>query len=85
MHMDRAVFELKASVEATSLYILLCALQDQGEAPTLGLARTKWNGDEESLKKAAEELMQLGVLGKMVPVGEDKPVVINPSEKWRRN
>lgn len=83
MHMDRAIFNLQASVEATSLYILLCALMDQGETPTLSLARTKWNGNEESLFKAAEELMQRGVLQETSPIGDDLPLVVNPSERWR--
>ncbi len=45
MHMDRAIFNLEASVEATSLYILLCALLDQGEPLTLDRAHRamEWN------------------------------------------
>ena len=32
--MDRAIFDLDASVEATSLYIILCSLMDAGQALT---------------------------------------------------
>src|SRR5208283_2703862 len=57
MNMDRAIFDLKVSVEAASLYILLCALMDGGQAPTLENALQKWTGTEESLLTAAQELI----------------------------
>jgi hypothetical protein len=82
MHMDRLIFELKASVEATSLYILLCAFLDQGEAPTLEDAKSRWNGDETSLTRAAGELMGLGVLEQALPVPMDRPLNVLPSDKW---
>jgi hypothetical protein len=80
--MDRLIFELKASVQATSLYILMCAFLDQGEAPTLEQAKGRWNGDEESLIQAATELMGHGVLERANPVPMDLPLTIMPSEKW---
>lgn len=82
MHMDRLIFELKASVEATSLYILMCAFLDQGEAPTLELSKSRWNGDEASLVTAAAELMDLGVLERAMPVPMDVPLTIMPSSLW---
>jgi len=83
MHMDRAIFELNASVEATSLYILICALMDQGESPTLERAIVQWHGTMETLLKAAEELMQRGVLEKSTPISKEQPVRVNSSDKWR--
>lgn len=82
MHMDRMIFELNASVEATSLYILLCVFLDQGEAPTLEQAKSRWNGDEASLVDAAMELMGHGVLERALPVPMDLSLTLNPSEKW---
>ena len=82
MHMDRLIFELKASVEATSLYILMCAFLDQGEAPTLELAKSRWNGDERSLATAAAELMELGVIERATPVPMDLPLNLMPSSLW---
>jgi hypothetical protein len=82
--MDRLIFELNASVDATSLYILLCALAEGGSAPTLNDARTRWNGTAEALTRAAEELMDRGVLEKNQPLDPDQPIQINPAEKWNR-
>jgi hypothetical protein len=82
MYMDRAIFDLKATVEATSLYILLCALVDQGETPTLNRATVQWNGNRESLARAAEELMERSVLEKSQPMDGDRPLKINPKEEW---
>ncbi len=82
MNMDRAIFELQASVEATSLYILLCALMDSGEPPTLELAMTKWTGTEQSLIAAAEELVGRCVLATKIPI--PKKIHLHPTtrDKW---
>jgi hypothetical protein len=82
MHMDRAIFDLKASVEATSLYILLCALLDQGEVPTLNRATAQWNGSRASLIAAADELILRCVLRGDQSSNGDQPLELNPREKW---
>lgn len=82
--MDRAIFNLEASVEATSLYILLSALEEQDEPLTLDRAGVRWNGTREDLLKAAEELMQRGVIevegGQ--PLARDRQLLVNRSEAW---
>jgi hypothetical protein len=83
VHMDRAIFNLETSVEATSLYILLCALLDQGEPLTLERTAAPWNGTPEELVKAAEELIQRGVLAASQPLTPTHPLEINPSDEWR--
>lgn len=83
-HMDQAIFHLKASVPATSLYILICSMLDEGEVPTLDRARGQWNGTEENLKEALEELAQRGILHP-VPYSENgKPIGLYLSQNWRR-
>lgn len=82
VQMDRAIFDLKASVEATSLYILLCAIVDDGESPTLSMARAKWNGTPETLTGAAEELVTRGVLRASGPITLDTPLTVISSENW---
>ena len=78
MHMDRAIFDLNASVGATSLYILICALLDQGEQGiTLDRVSVQWNGSREELHAAAEELVRRGVLS-----GGDGHFHLNSKEKW---
>lgn len=80
--MDRAIFELNAGVEATSLYILICALMDQGESPTLNRAVFQWHGTKETLREAAEELISRGVLARPASMSEDLPLQVNPSTMW---
>ena len=78
MHMDRAIFDLNASVGAASLYILVCALLDQGEQGiTLDRVSVQWNGSREELHAAAEELVRRGVL-----TGGDGHFHVNSKEKW---
>ena len=83
MPMDRTIFNLGASVEATSLYILLCALVDQEEPLTLDRASVQWNGTREDLVKAAEELIQRGVLEGSQDLTQDQPLQLNSSDMWR--
>ena len=83
MHMDRSIFNLEASVEATSLYILLCALADEQEPLTLERASLQWNGTRKDLLEAAMELLQRGVLTGNQPLTDDQPLHLNPSHEWR--
>lgn len=85
MTMDRAIFDLQLDIDSTSLYILACALVDQGETPTLDRMRQQWNGSPENLAKAAQELIARGILVVEPPLTEDKPLSINPREKWQPN
>ncbi len=82
MNMDRDIFNLKASTEATSLYILICALMDLGQSPTLPEIRAKWNGSEESLRNAVKELMHRGVLDASHSLGEDEPFAVQSRDDW---
>ncbi len=82
MNMDRAIFDLRASVEATSLYILLCALMDSGDPPTLELALQKWAGTEESLIAAAEELISRSVIVARTPIPKDMHLHPTTHDKW---
>lgn len=84
MAMERAIFQLKASVEATSLYLLVCALMDEGIPATLQNIRVRWTESEEALSAAAEELVQRGVLASF-PKDEKTPVTLEPVESWEWN
>jgi hypothetical protein len=84
MNMDRAIFELNASVEATSLYILLCALMDGGQAPTIQEALEKWTGTEETLMTAIEELARRCVLdiNLNLPIPKGRHLHPTTRDKW---
>ncbi len=82
MNMDRAIFDLNVSVEATSLYILLCALMDGGQPPTLENALQKWTGTEESLLTAALELIGRCVILSAVPIPRDMHLHPTTSDRW---
>ena len=82
MNMDRAIFDLKISVEATSLYILLCALMDGGQAPTLKNALLKWTGSEESLMAAARELIARCIITGADPIPEQMHLHPTTRDKW---
>jgi hypothetical protein len=83
MHMDRNIFNLRVSLEATSVYILICSLLDQGHSPTLQLIRSLWNGTEDALRKALLELMERQVLSPARDFPEDYPLAVYPGDKWK--
>ncbi len=83
MTMDRAIFNLNVSVEATSLYILLCALNDEGTPVTLKAAKGRWNSEENALHGAARELMGQGVLQSSELPDEETLLYINTRESWK--
>jgi hypothetical protein len=84
MHMDRAIFDLHLSMEATSAYIVICSLLDEGLFPILSLVRARWNGNEQSLRNALHDLMQHNVVNTDPTVFDGEPLVIRSREKWRR-
>jgi hypothetical protein len=84
MHMDNAIFDLKASVPATSLYILICSMLDEGQSPTLDRARVQWNGSEENLNNALDELIHRGILQPILPSANGNSVELNLAFNWRR-
>ncbi|WP_448384008.1 hypothetical protein [Desulfosoma sp.] len=84
MHMDRAVFDLKVSVHAVSLYILICALLDDGREPTVDAVRSQWSASEEALQAAAAELAARGVVRMESDGGLSGRFSLQPSAQWIR-
>lgn len=82
MNMDRSIFDLNISVEATSLYILLCALMDGEQPPTLENALPKWTGTEESLISAAGELIGRCVINGVIPIPREMHLHPNTRDRW---
>lgn len=82
MAMDPMIFELKAGVYATSLYLLLCSHIDEGVQPTLNRILPTWNGSRDDLALAVKELGDLRVLEPMDGLDYDRRLFVNPREKW---
>ena len=82
MNMDRSIFDLNLSTEATSLYILICSFLDQGQAPTLESLRPYWNNDDQSLVNAGRELIQRHVVKGKEALSSDTPIELTPKDCW---
>jgi hypothetical protein len=83
MTMDRNIFNLKLSVEATSAYIIVTAVTGESVRPSLEVIRAKWNKEDHDLDAALNELMDRGVLQHRTgPDGKDL-YYPNPSSLWR--
>jgi hypothetical protein len=59
--MDQRIFEQGLSVEATSLYLLLSALADQGVPLVVERVEPIWNADPQALGPSFAELAERGI------------------------
>ena len=62
MLMEREIFNLQLSIEATSAYILMCSLQEKGKILTIKTISPYWQGTDEELKAAISELKEYNVI-----------------------
>jgi hypothetical protein len=83
--MDREIFHLEISTEATSLYILICSLLDEGVTPTLNRIRSRWNGSEAELSRAIDDLIHNRVLEGPTSAINEAFFKLNPKDLWRQN
>jgi hypothetical protein len=81
-YMDRTIFLVNASTLATSLYILVCSLLDDNLQPTLARIRGSWNGTEQDLTTAADELVKRGILAPVDFLQEENRWWVVPSTRW---
>ena len=76
--MDRAIFDLNLSVEATSAYILLDSLTNSGRQPAPREALfASWNDDPQALADALAELERHWIISQ-----ETEGIGLCPAEEW---
>jgi hypothetical protein len=82
MLMDRKIFSLNLSVEATSAYILICTMADSGTPVTIESAETFWNDSPEALTRAFEELNRHRIIYEQLDPNKMRQYFVNPSDLW---
>ena len=82
--MDRKIFNLNLSVEATSAYILICNLAESGTPITIESARTFWNDSPEALVSALEELDRHRIIFEALDAKQMRQYYLNPSDRWKK-
>ena len=81
--MDRQIFNLGLSVEATSAYIVVTSIVGDNQRPSLDLITGRWTKSTEELDLALSELADRGVLQQRPgPDGADL-FYPAPSSLWR--
>jgi hypothetical protein len=83
MPMDRKIFSLNLSVEATSAYILICTLADSGTPVTIESAETFWNDSPQALTRALEELNLHHIIYEQLDANNMRQYFVNPSDLWK--
>lgn len=78
--MDQRIFEQGLSVEATSLYLLMTALSDQGTPLHREHLLTMWNSEKSALDRALIELAGRGI-AEPQPGGQ---WALLPFDQWRQ-
>lgn len=84
MVMDRKIFSLNLSVEATSAYILMCTLAESGTPITIESAGTFWNDTPEALVSALEELDRHRIIFEALDANQMRQYYLNPSDRWKK-
>ena len=82
--MDREIFNLNLSVEATSAYILICNLAESGTPITIESAGTFWNDTSEALVSALEELKGHCIIVEALDANQMRQYYLNSSDRWRK-
>ena len=81
--MDRNIFNLKLSVEATSAYILVASSMEENVRPSLKVIKRRWVKSDRELDEALGELMQRNVL-QLKPAPDGEAIYYpNPASLWR--
>ena len=81
--MDRKIFKLNLSVEATSAYILICNLAESGAPTTIESVGTFWNDKPEALVSALKELDRHGIIFEAQDANQMRQYYANPSDRWK--
>ena len=64
--MDRQIFNMQLSIEATSAYIVVASLTGENLRPTLEYIQARWTSTPEALEAALNELMGRHILEQVV-------------------
>jgi hypothetical protein len=83
MLMDRKIFTLNLSVEATSAYILVCSFAEGGAPATVESLGSFWNGPQQALPSALTELRSRGIIDEILDERLVRRFLPNPAEFWR--
>lgn len=83
--MDRKIFNLNLSVEATSAYILICNLAESGAPITIESAGTFWNDKPEALVSALEELKGHRIIFEVEDANQVRQYYLNSSDHWKKS
>ncbi len=75
MIMEREIFNLELSVEATSAYIMLCSLQEKGKILTDDAITPYWQGSPEQFETAIDELKKRGVIEEESYSGKQRYII----------
>ncbi|MGE5312047.1 MAG: hypothetical protein ACM3MN_09920 [Nitrospirota bacterium] len=81
--MDRKIFTLNLSVEATSAYILVCSFVEGGAPATVESLGPFWNGPRQELPSALTELRSRGIIEEILDERLVRRYLPNPAEFWR--
>ena len=81
--MDTQIFKQGLSVLSTSVYIIIAALQGNGQKPTLSAVQARWNETPEGLADSLESLMAKKIIERHPgPSGAEPIYLVNPASMW---
>ncbi|MBW1981908.1 MAG: hypothetical protein JRJ12_11885 [Deltaproteobacteria bacterium] len=75
---------MNLSVEATSAYILICSLAEEGAPVSLEKVGSFWNGDQKQLTAALHELASYRIISESCNDDLVFHYLPNPANLWQR-
>lgn len=83
--MSQEIFSLGLDTETISLYLLCCGLVDIGDALTDRTIQGVWNGSNEAMRTALDNLLTHGILLKVVSGGDNQSAYqLMPENHWQQ-
>ena len=84
--MNKKIFTMRLSIDATSLYILCCSLIDSDSVISTKNILELWNSTPAALKQSLEDLKQKNILREILSDGEDKKIYkLENQKKWLKS
>jgi hypothetical protein len=82
--MNQDIFNLGLSVETVSVYLLCCSLADAGVVISIERLREIWNGGQDALMTALENLENRNIiLRKISEMEENNTYKLTDAKNWK--
>jgi hypothetical protein len=82
--MNQMIFRMQLPVETVSVYLLCCALHDEGIAVSTAHLAERWNGAVEALEQGLKSLEEKHILRRIISDADRQSVYqLQDVDRWK--